>query len=76
MGLKSVSSVSAEYGTDILNAIAQNDLAKLREIVEKRLKTNDRIRELFESNVKHKASHSAACPVILAARLQSPAILK
>jgi hypothetical protein len=74
MGLKTVSN---DHGTEILKAIAQNDFATLKAIMDKRLKSDSKkMRELFESNIEHKPTKTFACPLVLAVRLRDPAILR
>ena len=69
--------VKTDFGTDILAAIVQNDLEKLKVTLDKRLKAKKfKIRDVLESEVYHKTSKSYACPLMLAVRLQDPTILK
>ena len=73
MGIKSF---GKEYGTEILTAIAQDDVASLRTILDKYLKSKEKFREVCESNMRHKPSKTVACPMILASRLKNPTILR
>lgn len=74
MGLKTVCN---EHGTEILNAIAQNNLTTLKAILDKRLKADSKkIRELFESDIQHKPTKTVACPLMLAVRLRDSTILR
>ena len=73
MGIKTVTN---EHGAEILEAIAHNDLGRLKTILEKKLKTDGKIKVLCESGIQHKPTKTVACPLMLAARLQDPAILR
>ena len=70
-----VTTIIKDYGTDILDAIRQNNLQKLQLILEKQLKSDSKIAKLCVTDIKHKPSKKFACPLILAARLEDPTIL-
>ena len=73
MGVKGVSS---EHGSEVLETIARNDIARLKSILDKKLKRKDEIRRFCESEVHHKPTKTIACPLMLACRLQDPRILR
>ena len=71
-----VSTVLKDYGTDILDAIRGNDLHRLQLILEKQLKGDSKIARVCVTDIKHRPSKKFACPLILAARQEDPAILQ
>lgn len=73
MGL---TTVIKDYGTEILNAIRDNNLAALKHILEKQLRSDSKIAKLCVTDIKHKPSKKFACPIILAARLEDPSIME
>lgn len=73
MGL---STVIKDYGTDILDAIRENDVKRLRSILEKHLNSNSKIQELCTTDIRHRPTKKFACPLILAARQEDPSILQ
>jgi len=73
MGL---TTVIKDYGTEILNAIRENDLQKLKTVLEKYLKADKKIQKLCIADIKHKPTKKFACPLILAARQEDPRIMK
>lgn len=74
-GNMGVTTVIKDYGTEILDAIRQNNLQRLQLILEKQLKSDGKIAKLCVTDIKHKPSKKFACPVILAARQADPTIL-
>ncbi len=75
-GRMGVTTVIKDYGTEILNAIRENDLQRLKNILEKQLKFDRKIQKLCVADIKHKPTKKFACPVILAARQEDPRIMK
>ena len=73
MGL---TTVIKDYGTEILNAIRDNNLQALKAILEKQLRSDSKIAKLCVTDIKHKPSKKFACPIILAARLEDPSIIE
>ncbi|KAK2144436.1 hypothetical protein LSH36_757g00001 [Paralvinella palmiformis] len=73
MGL---TTVIRDYGTEILNAIRENDIQKLKLILEKTLRSDAKIAKLCVTDIKHKPTKKFACPLILAARQEDPRIMK
>ena len=71
-----VTTVIREYGTDLLNAIRDNNLQRVKEILEKNTKTDKKIQRICISDIKHKPTKKMACPLILAARLEDPHIMR
>ena len=71
-----VNTVIKDYGTDILNAIRENNLERLKIIFHKHLRTDKKIQKLCTSDIKHRPTKKFACPIILAARQETPRILK
>ena len=71
-----VTTVIKDYGTEILNAIRENNLQRLKQILEKHLGSDKKIEKLCTSDIKHKPSKKFACPLILATRQDDPRILK
>ena len=71
-----VTTIIKDYGTDILNAIRENDLGRFKSILEKHLKSERKIQKLCISDIKHKPTKKFACPLILSARQDDPRILK
>ena len=70
-----VTTVIKDYGTEILNAIRENDLKTLSSILEKNLKVDHKIAKLFVTDIKHRPTKKFACPLILAARQEDPRII-
>lgn len=70
-----VTTVIKDYGTEILDAIRQNNLPRLQLILEKQLKYDSKIAKLCVTDIKHKPSKKFASPLILAARQENPQIL-
>ncbi len=75
-GTMGLTTVIRDYGTDILDAIRENDLQKLKMILERHLRSDAKIARLCVTDIKHKPSKKFACPVILAARQEDPKIIK
>ena len=73
MGLETV---VKDYGTDILDAIRENNLKRLRSILDKQLRTDQKIRALCVTDIRHRPTKKFACPLILAARQEDPAIIR
>jgi hypothetical protein len=71
-----VKTIDSEYGSEILTAVTQNDLARLKAVMTKRFKTDSKIKQLCESSVQHRPTKTVACPLILAVRLPDPTILR
>lgn len=71
-----VTTVIKDYGSDILEAIRENDLEKLKSIFEKELKSEHKIQKLVIADIKHRPTKKFACPLILAARQEDPRIME
>jgi len=71
-----VTTVVKDYGTSILNAIRDNDVKALHALLYKHLKADHKIAALCITDIKHKPTKKFACPIILAARQEDPAIIK
>jgi len=71
-----VMTVIKDYGTNILDAIREDDLKKLRGILERHLNHDAKIAELCTTDIRHRPTKKFACPIILAARQPNPAILQ
>ena len=71
-----VSTVLKDYGTDILDAIRENNLLRLQAILDKQLKSDAKIARVCVTDIKHRPSKKFACPLILAARQEDPQILQ
>ena len=71
-----VNTVIKDYGTDILNAIRENNLERLKSIFHKHLRTDKKIQKICTSDIKHRPTKKFACPIILAARQENPRILR
>ena len=75
-GSMGLTTVLRDYGTEILNAIRENDVQKLRFILEKTLRSDAKIAKLCVTDIKHKPTKKFACPLILAARQEDSRIMK
>jgi len=71
-----VTTVVKDYGTDILDAIRNNDLKQLKAILDKQLRTDQQIQALCVTDIRHRPTKKFACPLILAARQEDPVIIK
>ena len=71
-----VSTIINDYGSEILNAIRENDLARLKTILERQLRSNSKIQKLCVTDIKHKQTKKYVCPIILAARQEDPRIMR
>jgi len=68
--------VIKDYGSNILDAIRENDLKKLRSILERHLNHDAKIAELLTTDILHRPTKKFACPLILAARQPDLAIIQ
>ena len=75
-GKMGVSTVIKDYGTEILNCIRENNLQRLKVILEKHLKSDQKIAKLCTTDIKHRPTKKFACPLILASRQEDPRIIK
>lgn len=71
-----VLTIIKDYGTELLNAVRDNDLKTFKNICEKHLKHDKQIAQLCTMDIKHRPSRKYACPLILAARLEDPSIIR
>ena len=71
-----VTTVIKDYGTEILNAIRENDLQRLKLLLAKHLKSDNKIAQICVVDIKHRPTKKFACPLILAARQEDPRILR
>jgi len=71
-----VTTVIKDYGSNILDAIRENDLRKLRHILERHLNHDAKIAEVCTTDIRHRPTKKFACPLILAARQPDPSILQ
>ena len=71
-----VTTVIKDYGSNILDAIRENDLKKLRSILERHLNHDAKIAEVCTTDIRHRPTKKFACPLILAARQPDPSIMQ
>ena len=63
-------------GPALLQAIESNDHKKVQEIVAGQIKNHSRTRELVQSDVRRFPTGPATCPLLVAAALPDPSIIK
>jgi len=71
-----VMTVIKDYGSNILDAIRENNLKKLRQILERHLDHDAKIAEVCTTDIRHRPTKKFACPLILAARQPDSSIIQ